>query len=157
MRCSAEIMTRSRIIVGLAVFISTATPLYLLSKVTYGVRYGILTKIHDDVDMPFPTLAWILWPFGPLDWWSYITPVAFAVGVAARIPSTVRLPVLSALLGFSVIQAIVIFGAFAPFEMLGKVMGHPEPAPYPTLPLVANVAMVAASMIFAMLSIRGTR
>ena len=61
-------MTRSRIIVGLSVFLASATPLYLLSKVTYGVRYGFLTRIYEESDQVFPVLARIIWPFGALDW-----------------------------------------------------------------------------------------
>jgi len=147
-------MTRSRVIVGLAVVLASATPLYLLSTVTYGVRYGILTRIYDEADIVFPSLARILWPFGPLDWWSYITPVALAVGVAARIRSILSLPILSAMLAFSVIQSIVIIGAFEPFAKFGSVMGYPEPAPYPMLPLIMNVAMLTGASLFALMSIR---
>jgi hypothetical protein len=148
-----EIMTRSRIIVGLAVFLASATPLYLLSSVTYGVRYGILTKIYEDADIVFPILARVLWPFGPLDWWSYITPFAFAVGVAARIRSVLSLPFLASLFGFSVIQSIIMIGAFQPFEKFGSVMGYPEPAPYPMLPLAINVGLVVGSTAFAWASV----
>jgi len=114
----------------------------------------MLTKSHDDADMVFPGLARILWLFGPLDWWSYITPVAFAVGVAARINVWFRTPVLCAILAFSIMQTIVILGAFEPFAKIGESMGYPEPTPYPALPLVINAAMAAISMLFASASIR---
>ena len=143
-------MKKSRIIVGLAALLTSATPLYLLSNVTYGVRYGFLTKIYEDSDQVFPLLARILWPFGPLDWWSYITPVGLAVGVSASVRSVFRSPILIAMLAFSVIQSIVIVGAFEPFEKMGRIMGYPEPDPYPILPLVINVAMVVASSLYAM-------
>ncbi len=148
-----EIMTRSRIIVGLSVLFASATPLYLLSCVTYGVRYGFLPRIYEESDQVFPVLARILWPLGPLDWWSYITPIALAVGVAARIRSVLSLPLLAALLGFTVIQSIMIIGAFEPFEKFGRIMGNPEPAPYPMLPLAINIAFVVASSAFAAISV----
>ena len=147
-------MKRSRVIVGAAVFLAAATPLFLLSCVTYGVRYGILTKIYDDADVVFPSLARILWIFGPLDWWSYFTPVALAVGVAAKIRTPVSLPILSAILAFSVIQSVVIYGAFQPFAKLGSVMGYPLPAPYPVAPLTANVVMLIGAVLFAVMAIR---
>jgi hypothetical protein len=147
-------MTRTRIIVWLAVALAAATPLFLLSCVTYGVRYGTLTKIYDDADVVFPWLAGILWYFGPLDWWSYITPVALAVGVAARVRATFRWTILSAFLAFSVIQSIVIYGAFQPFSKLGSIMGYPLPAPYPLVPLLVNIAMLASAVLFAVMSIR---
>jgi hypothetical protein len=140
--------------VGLAVLIASATPLYLLASVTYGVRYGILTGIYDKADIVFPGLARILWPFGPLDWWSYITPVVLAVGVAARIRAILSLPILSAMLAFSIIQSIVIVGAFEPFAKFGGVMGIPEPAPYPMLPLILNIALLTGASLFALMSIR---
>ena len=147
-------MRRSRVIVGAAVFLVAATPLFLLSCVTYGVRYGILTKIYDDADVVFPSLASFLWFFGPLDWWSYFTPVALAVGVAARIRTPVSLPILSAILAFSVIQSVVIYGAFQPFAKLGSVMGYPLPSPYPVAPLTANLAILIGAVLFAVISIR---
>ncbi len=150
-------MTRSRIIIWLAVFVATATPLFLLSRVTYGVRYGILAKIYSDADMMIPPLAQILWPLGPLDWWSYLTPISIATGVAAKVPAVVRTSVLSALLTFSFVQGIVIYGAFVPFWKLGAIMGHPAPTPYPTLPLVINVGTVAASLLFAVHAIRSMK
>jgi hypothetical protein len=118
------------------------------------VRYGILTKIYDDADVVFPNLASILWFFGPLDWWSYFTPVALAVGVAARLRKPMSLPILSAILAFSVIQSVVIYGAFQPFAKLGSVMGYPLPAPYPVAPLTANVVMLIGAVLFAVISIR---
>jgi len=148
-------MKRSRVIVGAAVFLAAATPLFLLSCVTYGVRYGTLTKIYDDADVVFPSLASILWFFGPLDWWSYFTPVALAVGVAARIRKPMSLPILSAILACSVIQSVVIYGAFQPFAKLGSVMGYPPPTPYPLAPLTANVVMLIGAVVYAVWSIRG--
>jgi hypothetical protein len=147
-------MKRSRVIVGAAVFLVAATPLFLLSCVTYGVRYGILTQIYKNADVDLPSLASILWFFGPLDWWSYFTPVAFAVGVAARIHKPMSLPILSSILAFSVIQSVVIYGAFQPFAKLGSVMGYPLPAPYPVAPLIANVVMLIGAVLFAVMSIR---
>ena len=147
-------MKRSRVIVGASVFFAAATPLFLLSYVTYGVRYGILTNIYDDADVVFPSLARILWFFGPLDWWSYFTPVALAVGVAARIRTPMSLPVLLVILTASIIQAVVIYGAFQPFAKLGSVMGYPIPAPYPTAALTANAIMLTGAVLFAMMSIR---
>jgi hypothetical protein len=147
-------MIGSRIFVGLAVLVATTTPFYLLSKVTFGIRYGIITKIYDDADIALPLIARLLWPLGALDWWSYIAPVAFAVGVAARIRTAIRSSVLAALLGFGIAQSILIFGAFAPFSKFGEVMGYPVPAPYPVLPFEVNVAMVVTAVVFATFSIK---
>lgn len=145
-------MIKTRACVGLAVLLAAVCPLLVLSRVTYGVRYGFLTQIYDSVDMRFPPLSAFLWPFGPLDWWSYLTPVAFAVGVAARLRSPIRMSVLGAILTFSIVQAVLIFAGFLPFAKLSEVMGYPEPAPYPTVPLLINLAMVAAAVVFAAFS-----
>ena len=138
----------------MAVFLTAATPLFLLSFVTYGIRYGILTRIYDKAEVVIPYLARILWFFGPLDWWSYVTPVSLAVGVAARVRTPMSLPILSAILASSVIQSVVIYGAFQPFVKLGSVMGYPLPSPYPAAPLTANVAMLTSAVLFAVMSIR---
>ena len=149
----AEEMNKTRIFAGLAVLISAICPIYVLSRVTYGVRYGILTNIYEGADMVFPPLSNFLWPFGALDWWGYLTPLAFAVGVAARIQSPIRISILVAYLTFSVAQAVLIIAGFLPFAKFAEVMGYPAPAPYPTLPLLVNLSMVAASVIFAVLSV----
>ena len=64
------------------------------------------------------------------------------------------LSILSAILAFSVIQSVVIYGAFQPFAKLGSVMGYPLPAPYPLVPLIANVVMLIGALLFAVWSIR---
>lgn len=151
---SDEIMNRSRLVLALAVFLASTTPLFLLSRVTDGGRHGVLTKIYDDADLVFPVLARGLWVFGPLDWWSYVTPLAFAVGVSARLRMTLGRPILSGILAFSLVQSLVVYTAFQPFARLGSVVGHPPPSPYPVAPLVVNVAMLIGAVLFAILSIR---
>jgi len=142
-------MIKTRICIGLAVLLAASCPLYVLSRVTYGVRYGILTQIYNRADIAFPPLSTFLWPLGPLDWWSYLTPVAFAIGVAARLRSPIRMSILGAIVTFSVSQAALILAGFLPFAKFGEFMGNPEPMPYPTLPLLINLAMVAAAVVFA--------
>lgn len=145
-------MIRTRIIVGLAVLVLTAFPLFVLSNLTYGYRYGIITGIYDKADMVFPPLATFFWPFGPLDWWGYITPVALAIGVGASLRSPIRLGALLGMLVFSVIQAVLIFAAYQPYAKLGIIMGYPLPAPYPILPLLINLAMVVSAIAFTVFS-----
>ena len=145
-------MIRTRIFVGLTVLVLTALPLFVLSNLTYGYRYGIITGIYNRADAVFPTLATFLWPFGPLDWWGYITPVACAIGVGASLRSPIRLGALLGMLIFSLVQAVLIFAGFQPYAKLGSVMGYPAPAPYPVVPLLINLAMVASAIIFAVLS-----
>jgi hypothetical protein len=60
--------------------------------------------------------------------------------------------VLGAVLTFSIGQSVLIFAGFLPFAKFGEVMGYPEPAPYPTVPLLINLAMVAAAVVFAAFS-----
>ena len=47
----------------------------------------------------------------------------------------------------------MIIGAFEPFEKSVRIMGYPEPAPYPMLPLVINIALVVTSSAFAAISV----
>ena len=147
-------MKTSRFTVGVSVLLATATPLFLLSRVTYGVRYGILTRMYEDADVAFPELARLLWIFGPLDGWSYLTPFALAVGAAARIRRPLSHSILTAMLVSSLLQSIVMFGSFQPFSALGDVIGHPPPTPYPVAALAANLAMLLGASWFAWVSIR---
>ena len=142
-------MIRTRLLVGLTVLVLTTTPLLMLSILTYGYRYGIITGIYNKADAVFPALATFFWPFGPLDWWGYITPVACAIGVGALLRSPIRLGALLGMVIFSLIDAVLIFAAFQPYAKLGSIMGYPAPAPYPMLPLLINLVMVGSAIIFA--------
>ena len=50
-------MIRTRLLVGLTVLVLTTTPLLMLSILTYGYRYGIITGIYNKADVVFPALA----------------------------------------------------------------------------------------------------
>ena len=145
-------MSKTRIFVGLTVLVLTSLPLFILSHLTEGYRYGIITGIYDRAGTYMPPLSTFFWPFGPLDWWGYITPIACAIGVGASLRSPIRLSALWAMLLFSLIQAVLIVAAFQPYEELGSLMGYLEPLPYPMLSLLINLAMVALAVVFAVLS-----
>ncbi len=55
---------------------------------------------------------------------------------------------------FSIAQSVLILAAFEPYAMFGTVMGYFEPSPYPTVPLLVNLAMVVTAIIFAVISVR---
>lgn len=145
-------MIKTRIFIGLSVLVLTTAPLYVLSNLTYDCRYGLITRIYDRADIVFPPLSTYVWPFGPLDWWGYITPLAFAVGVGASLRAPIRIGALLAMLLYSLVQAVIIVAAYVPYAKLNSTMGFPEPAPYPTLPLLINLAMVGAAIVFAVFS-----
>lgn len=150
-------MIRTRILVGLAVLIATACPLFTLAHLTYGCRYDIITRIYRVSDTGFPVLSSLLWPFGPLDWWGYMTPFACAIAVAAELRSPIRLGVLSAMLLFSVTQSVLFLSAFLPYAKLGSEMGYREPSAYPTVPFTANLALIGGSIIVAVISVARAR
>ena len=121
-----------------------------LAKLSYDIRYIDFTGIYAKADKVFPFLSSQLWIFGPLDWWSFLAPLLLAVAVAASIRVPLRPSTLAFVLGSSVLQAIIQIAAAKPYLLLTAVMGYPEPAPYPLVPLVANLLLVglAAGLAF---------
>ena len=145
-------MKLTRIFVGSTVLIVTSCPLFVLSHLTYDCRYDLITRIYRESDIVFPSISSLLWPLGPLDWWGYISPLAFAVGVGASLRTPIRIGVLWAILLFGIVQSSIILAAFLPYPMLYSVMGYPPPEPYPALPLAINITMLVAAVVYAAIS-----
>lgn len=104
-------------------------------------------------DSEFPYFASVLWIFGPIDWWSYITPLALGIAAAASLRSPVRAMMLGVILGSSVIQAFVLATAAEPYLKFTSMLGSPGSVPYPIAPLVTNLALVGISLGIALYSV----
>ena len=146
-------MKPSRVAVGLALLIFMTVLLLGLAQLSYEIRYHTVTLTHARTDSEFPLLVSLLWIFGPLDWWSFITPLAIAVGAAGSIRNPMRLPTLAWILGLSVLQALVLAASVNPDFRLTIVMGYPEPAPYQRLLFIANLSLVGTSVGLALYSV----
>jgi hypothetical protein len=146
-------MNPSRVAIGLATFIFVSVPLLGLAQLSYDIRYLDFTGIFTKADSEFPFLSSLLWIFGPLDWWSFITPLAFAVAAAASLRTPLRPSTLALILGSSILQALALTAATKPYFKLTAVMGYPEPAPYPGVPLVANLTLVGTAVGLALYSV----
>ncbi len=150
-------MNPSRITIGLATLIFVTVPLLGLAQLSYDIRYVDFTGTYAKADQDFPLLASKLWIFGPLDWWSFLTPLLLAVAVAASIRTPLRPSSLALILGSSAMQAIILIATAKPYFLLTKIMGYPEPVPYPRVPLVANLALVGMAVGLAVYSVLRSR
>ena len=146
-------MNPSRVAIALATFIFLTLPLLGLAQLSYDIRYVDFIGTFTKADSEFPFLSSLLWIFGPLDWWSFITPVALAVAAAAFLRTPLRSSTLVLILGSTVLQALVIAAAVRPYFRLTAVVGYPIPAPYPTIPLIANLSLVATAVGLACYSV----
>ena len=146
-------MNPSRVAIGLATFIFMTVPLLGLAQLSYDIRYVDFLGTYTKADSEFPLLSSLLWIFGPLDWWSFITPLALAVGAAASLRNPLRPSTLGLILGSSVLQALALTAATKPYFKLTAVMGYPIPAPYPTVPLIANLSLAGTAVGLAFYSI----
>jgi hypothetical protein len=144
-------MYLTRIIIGLATGIFVTIPLVGLAKLSYDIRYSFFGRIYDDV--VFPKLSSLLWVFGPLDWWSFITPLALAVAVAASIGAPMRRSTLTLIFGSAVLQALALMASGIPYFKFTNVMGYPIPSPYPIECIIANITLVGTSVGLALYSL----
>lgn len=150
-------MNPSRIVIGLATFTFVTMPLLGLAKLSYDIRYFDFSKKFAEADIGQPFLTSSLWIFGPLDWWGFITPAALAIAAAASLRTPLRESTLAFILGSAVLQALALASAAKPYFMLTAVMGYPLPAPYPTVPLVANLSLVGTAVGLAFHSVSRCR
>ena len=146
-------MNPSRVAIGLATLIFVTVPLLGLAQLSYDIRYLDFTGIFTKADSEFPLLSSILWIFGPLDWWSFITPLALAAAVAASLRTSLRPSALALILGSSILQGLALTASTKPYFKLTAVIGYPIPAPYPTVPLIANLSLVVVAVGLAFYSI----
>lgn len=142
-------MKSTRIVVSLAVAIFILGPFIGLGHLSRDILF------FDDFDRKgyvFPVLSEALLPYGPLWWWSYITPVALGVAVAAALRNPISTFRLTCLLFASVMQFLTIMTVNGPYFYLTERMGNFIPI-YPPIPLLANVCLVGASTGLACYSI----
>ena len=146
-------MKLTRIVVGFAVWILLMGPFLTLGKLSYDIRGFNLFATFRNADVEIPATTRLLWAFGPLDWWAFLTPVFLAVAAAAALRSPFSVKTLAWLLGASVIQFTAITASVLPYYKMTSVMGYPLPAPYPTQPLFCNVSLLGASIALAAWSV----
>lgn len=150
-------MIRSRIIVGLAVAVVILGPLFMLAQLSYDYRYSGLPQIFERSGSQFPWLAEAFVPFGPIDWWSYITPVALGVAAGAALPVRHSLAASIVIVLGALSQFLALWAAFLPYSKLLQLAGAPILTPYPPVPLIANVSTVGVSIGLAFWSVARLR
>lgn len=147
-------MKRTRICVGLAVWMVVMGPFLMLGKLSLDIRgYGLLTRFRN-VDMELPPLSELFWRLGPVGWWAYLTPIALALAVAAAMRKPLPGPWLAGLLALSLLHFASLFGGVLIYYKMTSVMGVPEyPVPVPSGNLAANIALLGASIGLAAWSV----
>ena len=136
-------MIRSRILIGLATFVSTAFLLSALAQLRSDV---IIHDLQDSFGDDFPLLTRIVLPFAPIDWWSYISPVAIGVGAGAAIRSTWSIQSSVALLTISLLLAACFHAILRPYVMVMAVMSELPRYPYPKEQLIGNASLVGVTI-----------
>ena len=124
-----------------------------LARLSYDIRYLDFANEFNKMGSGLPHLSSFLWIFGPLDWWSFITPLALAVAASALPRTRLRPTMLALMVGAACLQAIVFIAAARPYFMVTAVMGYPIPEPYPGIPLLANLSLVGTSVGLTVFSV----
>lgn len=146
-------MKRTRIAIGLAVTILVVGPFIGLGHLSRDIQFfDDFDKAYKNTGYSFPLLSEVLLPFGPLWWWSYMTPVALGVAAAGLVKTPISTMGLTCLLFASAIQFLTIMAVTEPYFFLTKRMGNFVPI-YPLIPLLANLSLLGASLGLATYSV----
>jgi hypothetical protein len=146
-------MKSTRIVIGLAAFLFVVGPLLGLGHLSRDTQFfDDFDKAYKNTGYSFPLLSKVLLPFGPLWWWSYITPVALGVAAAGLVKAQISTLGLTCILLTSVMQFLTIIAVTEPYFFLTKRMGNFIPI-YPLIPLLANLALIATSLGLAAYSV----
>lgn len=146
-------MNATRIIVGLAVLIFTIGPLLGLAHLSADIRYFDFRAIFAKSDIEFPMLSSMLWRFGPLALWSYITPIALAIAAASSLRTPLSGVALTSILAASILQFLATLAVNSPYFKATHIMANPTPGPFPMGPLFANIALLGVSLGLAFFAV----
>lgn len=138
-------MLATRIVLGISVCVLAGGLLVCLARLSFDIRYLGLIEQYRRAGQDFPVLSSLLWYFGPVAWWSYVTPVALGAAAAsrARFPFCKRYLVLIGL--FAAVHSLVLVAACKPYFNLTAGMRNVEEKQAPVAALVANLLTVIAA------------
>jgi hypothetical protein len=142
-------MKSTRTVIGLAATIYFTGPLLGLGHLSRDIQFF---EDFERAGYVLPLLTQMILPFGPLWWWSYLTPVALGVAVAGLVRTPISPLGLTGLLFTSVIQFLTIIAVIQPYFYLTKRMGSFATI-YPLIPLMANLCLIGTSLGLAYYSI----
>lgn len=146
-------MKSTRIVIGLAATIFVVGPLSGLGHLSRDTQFfDDFDKAYKNTGYSFPLLSEVLLPFGPLWWWSYITPIALGVAAAGLVKTPISTVGLTCILLTSVIQFLTIIAVTEPYFFLTYRMGNFVPI-YPLIPMLANLSLIGASLGLATYSV----
>lgn len=140
-------MKLSRIIIGIQFMIHGTLVLGLLFRVRGDVLWSALGEWYwETIDMEYPLVIPMLMPFAPIAWWSWTTPVAFGIYVAARLrrPLDTSTLILSSL--GTVAFSVVLIGVFLAYSLPFQYMSEATEFPFDLPSMIANLSLVALSV-----------
>ena len=141
-------MICSRILIGLAACVATAFLLSALAQLRSDV---LIHDLQDSFGDHFPLLTRIVLPFSPIDWWSFISPIAIGVGAGAAIRSTWSIQASVTILTISLIQVACYHAILRPYVMVMAVMSELPRYPYPMEQFIGNASLVGVTVGTALL------
>ncbi|MCU0796447.1 MAG: hypothetical protein MUF31_10980 [Akkermansiaceae bacterium] len=143
-------MLLTRMTFGVAAAIATYVPLLALQRFAVDYHFEFFSRFNEYSHPPISELAI---PFAPLAWWGLLPPIGIGIAVGASL-RLARSPVMCfCILASAVLQAAALFAVFLPYAKLNAVPGVPIYDPYPTAPLIGNIAVLCLSFGWALKAI----
>ena len=146
-------MNAARVIHGIAAFMLLGLAFVMLREFGISYKFGHLSVLYREYDMAarestLPWLSALILPLRPIAWWSALTPLFCAIGVAARVPANSPVWLAIHWLTIMVIVNVVVLGVLFAYVKATSLMGYPSILPPTPLEIGSNVAMLAAAGIW---------
>lgn len=148
-------MNLTRIFIGCSFAVFFTIPYFGLGYLSQELRrFDFFKETHIGTTVELPMLTSLLLPFGPIEWWSYITPCALSIAVAAAFRKPLNSAHLMFLFTAVAIQSLIMIAAARPYFMITGLSGIMMGKPYPISYFAANLSLLAVSIALAMLSVK---
>jgi hypothetical protein len=146
-------MNAARVIHGIAAFMLLGLAFVMLREFGISYKFGHLSEIYRTYDTALresnlPWLSALILPLRPIAWWSALTPLFCAIGVAARVPANSSAWQAIHWLTIVIVVNLVVLGVLFAYMKATSLMGYPSILPPTPLEIGTNVTMLVAAGIW---------
>jgi hypothetical protein len=117
----------------------------MLREFGMSYKFGLLGESYREFGASLPWLSSLVLPAVPCAWWSTLTPLFCAIGVAARVPSGSRTSLAILWLAIASIANAIVLGAFLPYVKGTSTLGYVVSTDPTPLQIAVNAVLLVAS------------
>jgi hypothetical protein len=143
-------MNAARVIHGIAAFMLLGMAYVLLGEFGVAYKHGHIGEAFRQYEKSLhesglPWLSALVLPLAPIAWWSALTPLFLAIGIAARVPAESPSETAMHWLCLVSLVDLIVLGAFFAYVKVTAVMGYPLIPPPTPAEIAVNAGLLVAS------------